>query len=94
MKDIFTNKAKKEIINYKNNDDFFTRHKIGSRLMFLSVWFIFLILSYRIINGHEVNRHFLNIISDLVLYLTLFIGGGVNVIEKAIDKYNPKGVKK
>ncbi len=79
--------------NYKKQD-LWKKYRIGSRLMFLTVWVVFCIMSFKILNGQKIDKNFQDMVSNLVLYLTIFIAVGVNGIETIGKIYEKIGIKK
>ena len=71
----------------KQITDFWNKYKVGTRGMFITVWFIFVCMSIAIFNEIKIDTHFQDIISNLVMYITIFVAVGANGIEKIADTY-------
>ncbi len=78
----------------KIDKDFWAKYKLGSRLAFVIVLIIFLVMSIKILNGQIIDKNFQDIIANLILYLTVFIGLGANSVEKISEIYESINIKK
>ncbi len=78
----------------KSTNDFWSEHKIGSRLAFIIVLIVFLVMSIKILNGQIIDKNFQDIIANLILYLTIFIGLGANSVEKISNIYEKISINK
>ncbi len=62
--------------------------------MFLTVWLVFLIMSIKKIKEPIIDNNFMEIIKELVLYLTIFVTVGINGIEVLSQAYQKVTIKK
>ncbi len=78
----------------QTQQDFWQQHKVGSRLMFLTVWFFFSLMAFKKIQEPVISKDFMAIMQELVIYLTLFVMVGANGLEMLGGVYEKLGMKK